>query len=123
MLQTDRKTDLARQTAETRERTERRQSRDVRAEAALALEAILNGGSLEQLPAEGVLSLSRTAGNDALVSLLTLHKPGPDAGYRALPAGPCLTEPGEWSVGEPMTAQAPDFASFAPLSDAAPLAL
>jgi hypothetical protein len=121
MLQTDRKTEQDRQAAPDREQTARKQNRDAPAEAALALEAILNGGSLEQLPAEGMLALSHRMGNGALAAVLRHRGAGPDEGAAALPGGSCLTEPGEWDAGEPLLAEAPDFASFSPMGAAAPM--
>ncbi len=120
MLQTDRRTEASRQTSQDRDRAERRQAREDRTEAALALEAILNGGSWEQLPAEGVLALSRTVGNDALLSVLTLRETGPETATGILPSGACLTAPGDWGGGEPLTAEAP---AFGPVGETAPMAL
>ena len=123
MPQTDRKIEQARQTTPERERPERKQSRDIPAEAALVLETILNGGSREQLSAEGMLALSHRMGNDALLSVLTLRSSGPDTESSPLPDGPCLTAPGEWSTGEPLLAEAPDFGGFTSVTAAAPMEL
>ena len=123
MIQTDRKTETARQTSQDREQNRRQKNPDKRDEASQALEAILNGSSWELLPAEGMLALSHRMGNDALVSVLTLRERGPETETAALPRGPCLTEPGNWSAGEPATESAPDFGSFASMGAAAPLAL
>ena len=70
-----------------------------------------------------MLALSGIMGNDALTSVLMLRETGPETGVSALPAGPCMTAPGEWGGGEPITSDAPDFAAFSPLGGAAPLAL
>lgn len=121
MLQTDRKTEQTRQTSQDREQTARKKDRDAPAEAAQALEAILNGGSLEQLPAEGMLALSHRMGNDALATVLMRRSAGPEEETPVLPDNPCLTEPGEWEAGEPLLAEAPDFASFSPMGAASPM--
>ena len=121
MLRTDRKTAPAPKTVRDRERTQQKKSRDVRAEAAAALEAILAGGSREQLPAEGVLSLSHTIGNAALSKLLALRPAGPETAAGALPRGACETAPLQWDGGAPLLAQTPDFGAMSPIGSAAPL--
>ena len=124
MLQTDRKTDQSRQNAQDREQTARsRQDRETGSNAALALDAILAGGNWDQLPADGVLALSHSLGNDALLSLFTLQSVGPETGPPALPAGPCRTAAAEWNPAAPLLAEAPDFGGMSPLGPAAPMAV
>ena len=117
MLQTDRKTDQSRQNAQDREQTARsRQDRETGSNAALALDAILAGGNWDQLPADGVLALSHSLGNGALLSLFTLQSVGPETGPLALPAA-------EWNPAAPLLAEAPDFGGMSPLGPAAPMAV
>ena len=123
MLQTDRKTETARQTLQNREQARRQKEPEAGREASQALEAILNGAGWKLLPAEGMLALSHRMGNDALVSLLSLRPGGPETETAALPGGPCLTEAGDWGGGEAAAALAPVFTSFAPMAASAPLAL
>ena len=123
MLQTDRKTEAPRQTSQEKSPSELSRSHDVPAQAAQALEAILSGGSWEQLPAEGVLALSHSVGNGALLSILSLRSAPPETEESALPAGPCRTEACPWEAGAPLMAEAPDFGSFTSLGEAAPAIL
>jgi hypothetical protein len=123
VLQTDRKTEAARQTPQDREQTRRRQSPEKQNEASQALEAILNGVSWERLPAEGMLALSHRMGNDALLSVLSLRETGPETQRSSLPGGPCPTEPMDFGPGEAATESAPDFGAFTSMGDAAPMAL
>ncbi len=75
------------------------------------------------MPAEGVLALSHSVGNDALLSILSLHSTGPETEGCALPAGPCRTEACPWEAGEPLMTEAPDFGSFTSLGEASPAIL
>ena len=68
-----------------------------------------------------MLALSHRMGNDALATVLMRRAAGPEEGTVALPDFPCLTEPGEWDAGEPLLAEAPDFASFSPMGETAPV--
>ena len=99
---------------------ERKQSPEAPSEAALALEAILSGGSWDRLPENGMLALSHRMGNGALLEVLANRGGGPERETAALPPGPCLTQPVEWGAGAPVLSDAPDFASFSPLGPAAP---
>ena len=124
MLQTDRKTDQSRQTAQDREQTRRqKQSREQRTNAALALDAILAGGSWDQLPADGVLSLSHTLGNGALLELLAMRSTGPETQTRAMPRGTCRTAPADWDGGAPVLAETPAFGAMSPMGDVSPMEL
>jgi hypothetical protein len=126
MLQTDRKTtEPARQNAREQERAQQRKKQDLdaQAEAAATLQAILAGGSREQLPAEGMLALSHTLGNGALLELLALRPAGPETEGMPLPDAPCLTGPLPAPGGAPQWAAAPDFGGMAPMPASAPLAV
>ena len=123
MLQTDRKTDQTRQTSQDREQAQQKQNREPRAEAALALQAILAGGDWDQLSADGILSLSHTMGNAALAETLALRDSGPETATRLLPRGACETAPAEWGGGEPVLADAPDFGAMSPIGASAPVEL
>ena len=105
------------------EATQRSKDRDPRNQAAQALEAILSGGSWEQLPTEGVLALSHSVGNSALLELAALRSEGPEEGASSLPTGPCEAAPLEMNVGEPLLADAPAFGGALSAGNAAPLAL
>ena len=126
MLQTDRKTTEATRREASKDKAEarRKQSSELRSAAALALEAILAGGSWDQLPAEGVLDLSHRIGNAALLDLAALRDLGPETGTRTLPEGPCAAAPtAGFAGGAPLTAEAPDFGAMSPMGNAAPLAM
>ncbi len=123
MLQTDRKTDQNRQTGQDREQTrQQKQSHEQRTNAALALEAIL-AGSWDQLPADGVLALSRTMGNGALTDLFSMRSTGPETQMRAMPRGSCETAPIDMPGGMPMLADTPVFGAMSPMGAAAPMEL
>ncbi len=68
-----------------------------------------------------MLALSHRMGNDALATVLMRRSAGPEEETPVLPDNPCLTEPGEWEAGEPLLAEAPDFASFSPMGAASPM--
>ena len=121
MVQTDRRAETARQTSREQERTERRPDREAETEAALALQAILSGGSWEQLPSEGVLALSHGLGNSALLEVVALRQKGPEAESARLPGGESLTGPMDAPGGAPLTAPAPDFGALSPLGALAPM--
>ena len=123
MLQTDRKTDQNRQTVRDREHTQQDRRREPRSAAALALEAILAGGSWEQLPADDVLQLSHTMGNAALLDLYALRSLSPEAAAIPLPQSTIETAPLSTLGGEPAQAETPGFASMSSLGGTAPLAL
>ena len=118
--QTSRKTEPTRQKTEDRESVQRKRSRETKPAAALALEAIL-AGSWDQLPAEGVLSLSHTLGNGALLDLFSMRTTGPEAQTHPMPQGPCLTAPMRADGGEPLLADTPDFGALTPLGNTAPV--
>ena len=101
---------------------ERKQDRALRAEASLALEAILAGGSWDQLPAEGVLALSHRMGNGALADLFARRDTGPETAACPTAWGDPGGEPLRCGGGAPETLEAPAFGSFA-APDAAPLSL
>ena len=123
VLQTDRKTEQTRQTAEDRQSAQRKQNREVKTKAALALEAILAGGSWEQIPTDGVLSLSHTMGNGALLELFAMRDTGPEAQARAMPRGGCEAAPADWNGGAPALTDAPVFAAMSPMGITAPVEL
>ncbi len=89
----------------------------------MALQAILAGGSWDQLPANGVFSLSHTMGNGALLELFALRSTGLETDMRSLPRGECGTDPANWNGGEPQMMEAPDFGTFSPMGAAAPMEL
>ena len=123
MLQTDRKTGQTRQTAQDRESVKQKQSSEIRSTAAQALQAILAGGDWDQLPADGILSLSHTMGNAALAELAAMRDSGPETMTGSLPGGVCRTDPMQWDGGAPVLTAAPDFGAMSPMGDAAPLAV
>lgn len=124
MLRTDRKTEPARETAKEQKTPQRRQSREAAlSPAAAALEALLAGAGPERLPAEGVLDLSRTVGNSALLELIAARRTGPETAVRPLPEGPCTTAPADWSGSAATLTEAPVFGAMAPMGAAAPLVL
>ena len=124
MLQTDRKTDQTRQTTQDREQTrQQKQSRELRPNAALALEAILAGGDWDQIPADGVLALSRTLGNGALLELYAMRNTGPETQTRAMPRGGCEAAPIEMPGGAPILADSPAFGAMSPMGASAPMEL
>jgi len=123
MLQTDRKTETARKATRDPERTRQRQGPDRKLSPAQALQAILSGGELEQLPAESMLSLSQTLGNSALAELISRRETEPMRDMPPLPRGGCETAPADWSGGPPLLTEAPAFGAMAPMGEATPLAL
>ena len=123
MLQTDRKTEQTRQTAKEEKSVRQKQSSEVQSAAALALQAILSGGDWEQLPADGVLSLSHTMGNAALAELAALRDTGPETAGAGLPRTACGTAPMQWDTGAPLLAEPPAFGAMSPMGDAAPIAI
>ncbi|MBE7004304.1 MAG: hypothetical protein E7425_08490 [Ruminococcaceae bacterium] len=123
MHQTDRRTEPAKRSAQDKDRAERKQSRESQKSAAQALEAILAGGSWEQLSTDGILTLSHTVGNSALLDMLALRSMGPEAEISSLPDGACGTAPAEWGGGEPLCVAAPDFGAMSPMGAAAPLSV
>ena len=123
MQQTERKTEPTRRAPKEEEATRQNKNRSLQREAAQALEAILSGGSWEQLPMEGVLALSHAAGNSALLELAALRDSGPEEAPSSLPEGPCETSPLEMSAGEPLLADAPVFSGPSSAGASAPLML
>ena len=109
MVQTDRRAETARRTDREQERTQQRKSRETGLSPAQALEAILSGGSWEQLPPEGVLALSHTLGNAALGEMMAMRFRGPELAAIPLPKSPLSAEPMEGPSGEPEWAEAPAF--------------
>ena len=91
-------------------------------EWAQTIEAILEGGSREQLPAERVLSLSGVIGNSALAELFELRETGPGFAPGLLPRGECATEPAEIAEqGEPRLVSPPESFASGSLGSAQPL--
>ena len=78
-IQTELKTEAALRTAQDRDNEKTPRASRTAPDAAMALEAILSGGSWDQLPAEGMLELSRTVGNGALLDILSMRKERPEA--------------------------------------------
>ena len=89
----------------------------------MALQAILAGGSWDQLPANEVLALSHTMGNGALLDLCALRAAGEETDMRPLPGGECGTGPVNLAGGEMQIMEAPDFGTFSPMGAAAPMEL
>jgi hypothetical protein len=123
MLQTERKSDPARKTTQNRNQTEesRRQSSEIKNPASLALQAILAGGSWDQLPADGILALSHTMGNGALLDMYALHRTGPETAMYPAARDGGAAAPIEWSGGAPALTEAPAFGSLGVLGTTAPL--
>ena len=120
MLQTDRRAETIRQNPQERDRAERRQEQETRDRAALTLEAILSGGSWEQLSAEGVLALSHTLGNAALLGVMALRDTGPELAAYALPGTALSARPMGGFGGEPLLSEAPAFGALSPIGSLAP---
>ena len=70
-----------------------------------------------------MLSLSHTIGNSALLTLAELRGAGLETAERPLPSGGCETRLLAWNGGEPALTEAPDFGSFAPMGESAPLSV
>lgn len=68
------------------------------------------------------MSLSHTMGNSALLTIYGLRAAEPETA-ESLPSGGCETEPFAWGGGEPALTEPPDFGAFAPMGEAAPLAV
>ncbi len=123
MLQADRKTEAVRETAREQKTSRQKQTRENKTAPAAALEALLAGQSLGQLPAESVLALSHSLGNSALLELLSARGSAAEPETRPLPAGPCGTDPVNWGGGGPALAEPPAFAAMAPMGSPAPMAV
>lgn len=125
MLRTDRKTETTKQTQkeeQQRQQALRKQRTENAADPSAALEAILAGGSWDQLPAESVLGLSGMIGNAALAELIAARETGPATAEFPLPAGACGTAPVQWGGGMPAMTGSPAFGAMAPIGGA-PLAV
>ena len=121
MLQTDRRAETTRQTPQERDLTQRRQTHETRNKAAQALEAILSGGSWEQLSADGVLALSHTLGNAALLEVMALRDTGPELAASSLPGTALSSEPMGGFGGQPLLSEAPAFGALSPIGSLAPV--
>ena len=73
-----------------------------------ALQALLAGAGLEQMPARTVLELSERIGNSALLALVQAQKTGPQLESARLPP-PALTEPLACVPDQPQLQAAPDW--------------
>lgn len=76
-----------------------------------ALDALLAGAGLEQLPAEAVLALSGRIGNSTLLDLAARRQTGPRLA-EGLPETQPWTEPLSCSPGQPQLEAAPGFAGM-----------
>ena len=122
MHRTERKTDQKKQPERERQQEQRKQSSEAASEWALTLNAILAGGSKEQLPAERIRGLSGVMGNSALAELFATRNEGPRFAERDLPQGECMTAPAAFDVGgEPSLVSPPDGLSAAPPGNAQPM--
>ena len=123
MLRTDRKTETTRQTAKEQKLTPQKQRRNDALSPAAALEAILSGANLDQLPAGSMLSLSHTVGNSALADMIARRETTPELDSRPLPQGECTAAPMEWKGGVPSLTDVPAFGDASLPAGAAPMAI
>ncbi len=120
-IQTELKTEAALRTAQDRDNAKTPRDSRTAPDAAMALETILSGGNWDQLPAEGMLELSHTVGNGALLDILSMRKELPEAQAFPLPAGECGTVPVYAEGGMPLAVHSPQFGSMPPMGESAPL--
>ena len=122
MHRTETKTDQKKLPEREQRHEQRKKSSEAASDWALTLNAILAGGSREQLPAERIRGLSGVMGNSALAELFAMRKAGPQFSETDLPQGECMTAPAEFDVGgEPALVSPSDGQSAAPLGNAQPL--
>ena len=87
-----------------------------------ALQALLAGADLAQLPAQTLWQLSGMLGNSALLALLARPAAGPKLAPAAVPAG-ADTPPLDCAPPAPQLAAAPGFGALGWPAEGAPLAL
>ncbi len=122
MHRTETKTDQKKLPEREQRHEQRKKSSEAASEWALTLNAILAGGSKEQLPAERIRGLSGVMGNSALAELFAMRNEGPRFSERELPHGECMTAPAEFDVGgEPSLVSPSDGQPAVPLGNAQPL--